>query len=61
MEKVKYSCIAVPPEGIKLNTVYEVGKDEKGYFYTDGNTKTYEDEKIINMLFSAIETPKKSK
>jgi len=61
MIKVKYNCIAVPPDGIKLNTIYEIGKDENGSFYTDGKVKTYEDEKIINMLFAPIETTKKTK
>lgn len=61
MTKVKYSCIAVPPDGIKLNTVYEIDKDGKGSFYTDGVSKVYENNEIIDMLFSSIESPKKSK
>ena len=61
MEKVKYSCPAVPPDGIKLNAVYETGKDEKGYFYTDGKAKIYDDEKYIKMLFSPIEISESKK
>lgn len=58
MAKVVYTCFAVPPEGILIGKIYETGKDEKGYFYVDGEAKVYCDEEYINTLFSPIEEPK---
>jgi hypothetical protein len=57
MDKVVYTCYAIPPEGILIGKIYEVGKDkEKGYFYTDGNERVYADKDYIYMLFSKVET-----
>lgn len=56
MDKVVYTCYAIPPEGILIGKIYEVGKDSKGYFYTDGNEKVYADKDYIYMLFSKVDT-----
>ncbi|MDF2588226.1 MAG: hypothetical protein K0S41_2067 [Anaerocolumna sp.] len=58
MKKITYSCPAVPPEGIFVGKIYETGKDEKGFYYTDGKIKVHEEEAFINMLFSPIEAEK---
>lgn len=58
MAKVVYTCFAVPPDGILIGKVYETGKDEKGFFYADGENKVYCEEEYINTLFSLIEEPK---
>lgn len=56
MDKVTYTCYAIPPEGILIGRIYEVGKDKDGFYFTDGKEKTYADQKYIYMLFSKIET-----
>ena len=63
MAKVTYTCFAVPPEGVLIGKVYETGKDEKGFYYADGDKKIYCEEDYINMLFSPVveKTVKKSK
>jgi hypothetical protein len=60
MEKVTYTSFAVPPEGIYIGRIYEVGKDKDGWFYTDGKTKAYADKDYIFMLFSKVETENKT-
>lgn len=61
MSKVTYTCFAVPPEGILIGKVYNTGKDEKGYYYSDEKGKIYADDSYISMLFTPIEEPKVQK
>jgi len=60
MDKVVYTCFAVPPEGIYVGRTYEVGKDKDGWFYTDGKIKVYAEKDYIYMLFSKVETENKT-
>lgn len=61
MVKVTYTCFAVPPEGILVGKVYDVGTDEKGSFYGDEKEKVYADKEFIDMIFSAVEEPTNTK
>lgn len=53
--KLTYTCPAAPPEGLFMDRIYTIGKDNKGYYFTDGNYIEYVQEKdlwYIKMLFS---------
>ncbi len=53
--KLIYTCPAAPPDGIYMDRIYRINKDNKGYFFTDGNYVEYVQEKdiwYIKMLFS---------
>lgn len=58
MEKIKvnYTCASVPPDGIQINRVYAVGKDSKGYYFTDETITKYCEIEYIKILFSPIGT-----
>lgn len=50
--KLIYTCPACVPENIYLNRSYTIGKDEKGFYFTDGNYIEHAEEWYIKMLFS---------
>ena len=53
--KLTYNCPAAPPEDVFMDRIYRIGKDEKGFFFTDGNYVEYVlegDLWYIKMLFS---------
>jgi len=53
--KLIYTCSAAPPDGIYMDRTYTIGKDNKGFFFTDGNYIEYVKEIdlwYIKMLFS---------
>ena len=52
--KLVYTCPAAPPDGIYMDRTYTIGKDNKGFFFTDGNYIEYVKENdlwYIKMLF----------
>lgn len=53
--KLKYTCIAAPPENVYLGIAYTLGKDLKGYYFTDGKNIEYADIGYIKMLFTPID------
>ena len=53
--KLIYTCPAAPPLGLYMDRIYTIGKDKKGFYFTDGNYMEYvKDSDIwyIQMLFS---------
>ncbi len=53
--KLTYTCAAAPPLGLHMDRIYTIGKDNKGFFFTDGNYIEYvkqSDLWYIKMLFS---------
>ena len=53
--KLTYTCSAAPPENLYMDRIYTIGKDNKGFFFTDGNYIEYvkqSDLWYIKMLFS---------
>ena len=53
--KLVYTCPAAPPDGIYMDRTYTIGKDNKGFFFTDGNYIEYVKEIdlwYIKMLFT---------
>ena len=53
--KLIYSCPAFPPENVHMDKTYTIGKDNKGFFFTDGIYVEYVKENdlwYIKMLFS---------
>lgn len=57
--KLIYICPAAPPEGVFLDRIYSIKKDQKGFYFTDGNYVEYvkeEDLWYIKMLFSPKDT-----
>ena len=53
--KLVYTCPAAPPDGIYMDRIYTIGKDNKGFFFTDGNYIEYVKEIdlwYIKMLFT---------
>lgn len=58
MENIQalYTCPSVPPEGIKLDMTYFIGKDTNGYFYSDGKKSEYCEIEYIKMLFTPVDT-----
>ena len=52
--KIEYTSLATPPKGVVLSCKYDFGKDTKGYFYSCGIKKFYEDIEIIKALFTPI-------
>ena len=52
--KLQYTCPALPPHFVNANLVYEYGKDEKGYYFANGDNKTYAELWFIKMLFSPV-------
>lgn len=56
MTKLKYTCFAMPPKGISVSGVYELGKDDEGYFVSKGKF-TFRDELfLLKMLFTPIDS-----
>lgn len=54
MADVMYTCFALPPDGIKAQK-YSFDKDDKGYFVSDTNSKTYMELSEIKMMFTPID------
>ena len=55
--KLTYTCPAAPPPGLYMDKIYTIGKDKKGFYFTDGNYMEHvKDSDIwyIQMLFSLI-------
>lgn len=50
--KLKYSCAAYPPFGLKLNTEYLISKQKDGFHITDGNYDKALDLNFIKMCFN---------
>lgn len=53
--KLFYNCAAAPPINVYMDRIYRIGKDNKGFFFTDGNYVEYvleSDLWYIKMLFS---------
>ena len=53
--KLTYTCAAAPPPGLYMDRIYTIGKDKKGFYFTDGNYMEHvKDSDIwyIQMLFS---------
>lgn len=53
--KLVYNCPAAPPSDVFMDRIYTIGKDNKGFFFTDGNYYEYvkdSDLWYIKMLFS---------
>lgn len=53
--KLTYTCAAAPPPNLYMDRIYTIGKDKKGFFFTDGNYVEYVEDKnlwYIKMLFS---------
>lgn len=54
--KIKYTSLASPPKGVVISCKYDFGKDNKGYFYSCGQNKFYEDIEIIKALFTPVDS-----
>lgn len=52
--KLKYTCPAVTPDGIQLDRVYTLKKDNRGYFVDDGNLEKTFDLELIKMFFTPL-------
>lgn len=52
--KMVYTSIAMPPYGVAITQKYDLNKDAKGYFFTVGKEKIYEDIEIIKSLFEPV-------
>ena len=53
--KLVYTCPAFPPENVHMDKTYTIGKDNNGFFFTDGIYIEYVKENdlwYIKMLFS---------
>lgn len=53
--KLSYTCFAYPPENIHMDRVYSIGKDSKGFYFTDGDyVQHVKDDELwfIKMLFT---------
>jgi len=53
--KLSYTCAANPPENIYIDRSYSIGKDNEGFFFTDGDYVQYvKDDELwfIEMLFT---------
>ena len=58
--KLTYTCFAAPPENVYMNRIYRIGKDVKGFFFTDGNYIEHVKENdlwYIKMLFTPNDVP----
>jgi hypothetical protein len=52
--KLKYTCAAFPPDYINMKTSYSFGKDDKGYYFTDGVKNHYAEFDLIKMFFTPV-------
>jgi hypothetical protein len=52
--KATYTCYSIPPDGILIGAVYEIGSDKNGTYYSNGKNKVYADKEYINMLFTEV-------
>lgn len=55
MVEVKYTSPALPPNNLKVDARYAVGKDSKGYYITVNNGSLYMDFEEIQSLFSPVD------
>lgn len=57
MVKIRYTCAAVPPQGISVSAVYDCGKDKEGfYIQKSSGSKQYIDVDLLKMLFTPVDT-----
>jgi len=52
--QLKYSSSAWPFDGIEMNKVYQLGKDENGNYISGHGIKQYYAYELIQMMFSPI-------
>lgn len=52
--QLKYTSSAWPSDGIQMNKVYSLGKDEDGSFIEGHGIKQYYAYELIKMMFSPI-------
>lgn len=52
--KMIYTCASAPPQGVFMNRLYTIGKDSKGFYFTDGNYVEHVKDNLdyLKMLFS---------
>lgn len=53
--KLSYTCSASPPNNVRMDRSYSMGRDDKGFFFTDGNYIEHVKESdlwYIKMLFT---------
>ena len=56
MAKLRYTCAALPPEGISITAVYDFGKDKEGfYIQKSSDAKLHMGLELIKMLFTPVE------
>ena len=54
--KMNYTSIAMPPNGIVVSRMYDLKKDEKGYYYEVQKEKRYIEIELLKSLFSPVDT-----
>ena len=54
--KIKYTSVAMPPDGVVVTCEYQLGKDKDGYYIVKASGNEYMDIEMLKVLFTPVDS-----